>query len=429
MKPLIVGSGAREHCLVWKLAREAGVSTVLCAPGNAGIATLARCLPVDPGDPQGLLDLVEREQVDLTIVGPEVPLTRGIANLFASRGRLVFGPTKQAAEIESSKVFAKQFMSRHRVPTARFRVCDTVEQGLDVIERAEFGFPVVLKADGLAAGKGVTIAPDRETAQAAMQAIMVDRQFGDAGARLVIEECLDGQEVSFFVVTDGTRAVPLQSAQDHKRAFDEDRGPNTGGMGAFAPSPLMAAALHERILREAIVPVIEGLRYEQREYRGVLYAGLMLTRDGPKVLEFNARFGDPETQVVVPMLDQDLWPLLVQAAAGKLEQSACRFRPEPHVGVVLASGGYPGPYRTGQPIHGLTEAAAMSDVLVFHAGTAEHNGQTVTAGGRVLTVVGRGAGFPEAISRAYDAVARISFEALHFRRDIGARALGRPTPS
>jgi phosphoribosylamine---glycine ligase len=423
MKVLIVGAGAREHCLVWKLAHETGVSGILCAPGNAGIATLARCLPVDPGDPQGLLDLAEREGVGLTVVGPEVPLTRGIVDLFAARGRLAFGPTRQAAEIESSKVFAKQFMSRHHVPTAACRVCETAEQALGIVEGAEFGFPVVLKADGLAAGKGVTIAQDRETARAAVQAMMVDRTFGTAGARLVVEECLEGPEVSFFVITDGSRAVALPTAQDHKRAFDEDQGPNTGGMGAFAPSPLIDARLHDRILEEAILPVIEGLRHEQREYRGVLYAGLMLTKDGPKVLEFNARFGDPETQVVVPMLDEDLLPLLLEAASGKLERSRCRFRPEPHVGVVLASGGYPGSYRTGEVISGLPAASAMRDVTVFHAGTAERNGDVVTAGGRVLTVVGRGAGFKEAIDRAYCAVAGINFEGLHFRRDIGAKAL------
>ena len=272
MKILIVGGGAREHCLAWKLAREARVSAVLCAPGNAGIATLARCLPVDPADPQGLLDLAECEGVDLTVVGPEAALTRGIANLFAARGRLVFGPTRQAAEIESSKVFAKQFMSRHRVPTGAYRVCETAEQAFGIVDRAELGFPMVLKADGLAAGKGVTMAPDRETARRAVQAMMIDRQFGDAGARLVLEECLEGQEVSFFVLTDGSRVVALPTAQDHKRAFDQDRGPNTGGMGAFAPSPLIDARLHDRILDEAILPVIED-RHEQREDRGACTPG------------------------------------------------------------------------------------------------------------------------------------------------------------
>jgi phosphoribosylamine--glycine ligase len=424
MKLLVVGSGGREHALVWKLAAERDVSEVLCAPGNAGIARLARCVPVDAGDPQALLALARSEEIGLTVVGPEVPLSRGVADLFAANGLLLCGPSEQAARLESSKVFAKGFMARHSVPTARYRACDNVEDALAVLRSREFSFPVVLKADGLAAGKGVAIAPDRDSAETVVRAMMVERRFGDAGTRLVIEEHLDGREASFFVLTDGRNAIPLGSAEDHKRAFDGDRGPNTGGMGAYAPSALFDAGVQAGVMRDIIAPVLEGMRGEGCAFRGFLYAGLMLTSDGPKVIEFNVRFGDPEAQVVLPMIEDDLGPMLAASAAGSLGATIVRTRPEPHVGVVLASGGYPDRYETGKPIAGLEQAETLPDVHVFHSGTAKQGQAIVSAGGRVLTVVGAGAGYRQAIDRAYEAVDRISFEGLHVRRDIGAKALG-----
>jgi phosphoribosylamine--glycine ligase len=335
----------------------------------------------------------------------------------------VFGPARAAAELESSKVFAKDFMARHKVPTARYRVCKSAEEAQATLARGEFQFPVVLKADGLAAGKGVTIASDRAAADRAVREMMVDRCFGDAGSRLVVEECLEGREASFFVMTDGRRAVPIGSAEDHKRAYDEDEGPNTGGMGAYAPSPLIDQSVHARVMSEIVMPVIDGLRAEGREFRGVIYVGLMLTRDGPKVIEFNVRFGDPETQVVLPMLQSDLLPLLVGSSIGALDRLEARVRPEPCVGVVLASGGYPGSYRTGMDISGLDDVEALRDVQVFHSGTARRDGRLVTAGGRVLTVVGSGVDYRQAIDVAYDAARRISFDGLHMRHDIAFKAL------
>ena len=429
MRLLLIGSGAREHALAWKLAREGGVDEVICAPGNAGIAQLGRCRAVDVGDPDGILRLATSESVDFTVVGPEIPLASGVADTFAAAGRPLFGPVRAAARLESSKAFAKDFMARHGVPTARFRVCGSEADALAVVSGDAFGFPVVVKADGLAAGKGVTVAPDRETAETAVREAMVDRRFGEAGARVVIEECMVGSEASLFVVCDGRRGVALPYAQDHKRAHDGDEGPNTGGMGAFAPSPLVNADLESSITREIVDPVLAGLRAEGLEYRGVLYVGLMLTANGPKVVEFNVRFGDPEAQVVLPMIETDLAPLLLAAANGDLGDARWQVTSDPHVGVVLASGGYPGSYEKGFPISGLAAAAEQPGVVVFHAGTAMRDGQLVTSGGRVLTVVGRGASFAEAIERAYGAVALISFESRQVRTDIGKKALtdGRPS--
>jgi phosphoribosylamine---glycine ligase len=429
MNVLVVGSGAREHALVWKLAGERAVSEVVCAPGNAGIRALARCLPVDPGDPAALVALAERARIDLTIVGPELPLARGVADRFAAAGLTLFGPRREPARLESSKVYAKEFMRRHGVPTARSHICETPAAAVEAIETS-FDFPLVVKADGLAAGKGVTVAADRASAEAAVRAAMVERTFGDAGARLVIEEHLQGQEVSLFAVCDGETALPLPAAQDHKRAFDEDRGPNTGGMGAFAPSRILTSDLQDRVMCEIVEPVLHGLRAEGHEFRGFLYVGLMLTGDGPKVVEFNVRLGDPEAQVVLPMIESDLAPLLLRAAADRLGREACVVREQPHVGVVLASAGYPGDYVTGHPIEGLPDAARMPDVLIFHAGTTWRDGQVVTAGGRVLTVVGRGATFDQAIERAYAAERVIRFEGKQARRDIGRKALApAPNPS
>ncbi len=423
MKVLVVGGGGREHALAWKFAREASVSEVICAPGNPGIGASARLADAPASDVAALIALAEREVIDLTVVGPELPLDRGIADLFASRGLKIFGPSRAAAQLECSKVFAKAFMSRHGIPTARYRTCDNAADAHAVVASGELGFPLVVKADGLAAGKGVVVAPDRAAADLAVTAAMEDRHFGDAGARVLLEECLAGPEVSLFALCDGRRAAPLMSAQDHKRVFDHDEGPNTGGMGAFTPSPLVDDAMEQRILREIVNPVVDGLRRDGHPYIGFLYAGLMLTCDGPKVIEFNVRFGDPEAQVVIPMIASDLAPRLAAAVEGKLDDRAVEFHPEPHVGVVLASEGYPGSGPAGLPIHGLDDAARLDNVLVFHAGTARRGGEIVTAGGRVVTVVGRGRTFEDAIARAYAGVAKISFHGMHYRRDIGRKAL------
>jgi phosphoribosylamine---glycine ligase len=424
MKLLVIGAGAREHALVWKLAHEGGVSDIVCAPGNAGIAELARTVPVDTADPHAVLALAEQADADLTVIGPELPLTHGVADLFAERGRRLLGPTRLAAELESSKAFAKQFMGRHGVPTAACQICETPEIALAVLATGQFGYPVVLKADGLAAGKGVVIAGDPVTASRAVQAMMVDRRFGEAGARIVIEEHMEGREVSIFALTDGCSAVLLPTAQDHKRAYDGDQGPNTGGMGAFAPSPLVDDVLLDRIRDTIIQPTIDGMRAEGREFRGFLYAGLMLTADGPKVVEFNVRLGDPEAQVVLPMVDGPLAPLLRDAADGRLGgQTTCPVKEWPRVGVVLASGGYPEAYQSGKPIAGLGNAASVPGVTIFHAGTARRGDAVVTAGGRVLTVVGEGRDYRQAISRAYEAASRISFDGMFMRKDIGKKVL------
>lgn len=424
MRILVVGGGAREHALCFKLAGEPGVDGVLCAPGNGGIARQFRVAAVDSADPEAVLALAEQEQIDLTVVGPEGPLARGIADLFSARGRPIFGPRRLAAQLETSKAFAKDFMHRHRVPTARYRVCSDAESALAAIRRNEFGESLVVKADGLAAGKGVVVTENRAEAEAAVRLAMIDRSFGDAGSRLVLEERLEGPEVSFFVIADGEHAVPLVTAQDHKRIFDDDRGPNTGGMGAFAPSPLVDEGLQARIVQDIVRPVLHGLIVEGSPYRGVLYCGLMLTKDGPKVIEFNARFGDPEAQVVLPMIAEPILPLLWAAASGMLRSGSVRISEQPHVAVVLAAKGYPGDVATGQPIEGLERVAEdCPDVLVFHAGVTAKDGKLMTSGGRVMTIVGRGATFQAAIGRAYDAVSRIHFDGMQYRHDIGAKAL------
>jgi phosphoribosylamine--glycine ligase len=420
---LVIGNGGREHALVSKLASERAVSDILCAPGNAGISRVARCIPVDPADAHAVAAIARREEIDFTIFGPELPLSRGVADVFAAQGDLLFGPTQRAARLESSKVFAKEFMQRCRVPTARYKSCDSAAQAVAVLRSGELGFPVVLKADGLAAGKGVVISPDVHDAEAQVQAMMVHKRFGQAGARIVVEELLVGREASFFVLSDGTRAIPVGSAEDHKRALDGDMGPNTGGMGAYAPSSLFDSAMQTRVMTEIVHPVLEGMRSEGSEFRGFLFVGLMLTAEGPKVIEFNVRFGDPEAQVILPMIDDDLSTLLMSAAAGDLVTRRISLDPRPRVGVVLASGGYPDTYDTGKVIHGLDAAEAIPDVDVFHSGTAKRGSDVVTAGGRVLTVVASGSDYRNAIDRAYGAVEKISFDGMHYRKDIAAKAI------
>ena len=423
MKILVVGGGAREHAFAWKLSRERTVTDIVCAPGNPGIAAVARCVPADPGKPDDLLAIAKREKIDLTVVGPELPLSRGIVDVFAANHRSIVGPSAAAAALESSKAFAKDFMARHDVPTARFRICDSADAALSEIARGEFGYPLVIKADGLAAGKGVVIAEDRSAAEATIRDVMVKRKFGASGERVVLEEFLSGQEASYFVLADGAAFMPLSSAQDHKRIFDDDRGPNTGGMGAFAPSPLITADIERRVIETIVRPVLDGMVHEGHPYRGFLYVGLMLTADGPKVIEFNVRFGDPEAQVILPMLDEDLSWLLGAAATGALPSRAARFSKQVHVGVVLAAGGYPETVETGKLISGLEAAAGVPGAVVFHAGTARQDGRIVTSGGRVLTVVGRGATYRDAIDIAYRAASRIAFDGMQFRRDIGRKAL------
>ena len=423
MKVLILGSGAREHAMAWKLTRERDVSAVLCAPGNPGIASVAQCIPADLAKPQQLLALAAAHDIELTVVGPEMPLSLGVADVFAAAGRAIVGPSRAAAALESSKSFAKAFMDRHRVPTARFRVCESADDALAFVAAGEFGYPLVVKADGLAAGKGVVIAEHRSAAETAVRHAMVDRTFGSAGERIVFEEFLVGEEASYFILADGSAYVSLSSAQDHKRIFDDDRGPNTGGMGAFSPSPLLTPDVERRVLSQIVEPVLSGMAAEGHPYRGFLYVGLMLTAEGPKVIEFNVRFGDPEAQVVLPMLDEDLSWLLGAAATGALPTRPARFRDEPHVGVVLASRGYPESAESGQPIFGLEDAASVPGALIFHAGTARRDEQIVTAGGRVLTVVGRGRSHREAIETAYRAAAHIRFDGMQMRRDIGQKAL------
>jgi phosphoribosylamine--glycine ligase len=375
-------------------------------------------------DPAAILDLARQHAADLVVVGPEAPLERGLADLAADRAVPLVGPSTRGAALECSKVVSKRFMEANRIPTARFLVASAPEQALAAVSGQDFGFPVVVKADGLAAGKGVVVAATREEAEAAVRDAMVDRRFGTAGAQLVIEECLTGPEVSAFFLCDGERAIPLSTAQDHKRIFDDDRGPNTGGMGAFAPSPLADADLTAFTQEKVVEPVLEGMRALGAPYVGFLYVSLMLTPTGPRVIEFNVRFGDPEAQVVLPLLRGSLSSALDAAAHGRLSGGMLTPGRERYVGVVLASRGYPATSSTGQPIHGLQAAAKVAGASIFHAGTATANGQIVTAGGRVLTVVGGGPTYQAAMDIAYDAASRIEFEGMQYRRDIGRKALG-----
>jgi len=425
MKLLVVGAGAREHALAATLT--AGGATVVCAPGNAGIARQVLTAPLDAGNPDAILALAVAEGVDLTVIGPEAPLAAGVADRFREAGRPLFGPTRAAAQIETSKAFAKALMARHGVPTARAVVCDSLEEASAALSAGTLGWPVVVKADGLAAGKGVIIAAGRDEADAAVRLAMVDGAFGAAGSRVVLEECLVGPEVSYFVIASGEAFVACGTAQDHKRLLDGDRGPNTGGMGAFSPSVLVDAALAARIEREIVQPVLSGMAAEGTPFTGFLYCGLMLTADGPKVIEFNCRFGDPEAQVVLPLLAEPLGPVLFQAATSGPLPAALAFSADTAVGVVLAAGGYPGVLDTGHVIHGLEQVAARCPgVAVRFAGVAAREDALVVSGGRVLTVVGRAPRYSAAIAAAYDAVTQLRFDGMQYRTDIGARAVIRP---
>jgi phosphoribosylamine--glycine ligase len=424
MKILVVGGGGREHALCWSLHRSPAVDEIFCAPGNPGIAEIADCLPVLAGDIVELADLAEKLHVDLTVVGPELPLSLGIVDEFQKRDLPVFGPSRLAAQIETSKGFSKEFFRRHGIPTADAAVCSTEDEAKRAIKR--FGYPAVLKADGLAGGKGVLLAESEEDARRALGLFFRERAFGAAGDRVIVEEFLRGKEASFLAVCDGEVAVPLPTARDYKKVYDGDRGPNTGGMGAHSPAGVLNAEGGSRVLKEIVWPTLRGLQAEGRAFRGVLYAGLMLTDAGPKVLEFNARFGDPEAEVILPRLTTDLAEVLLASVRGGLERlSPLGVKSEACVGVVLCSAGYPGNYERGRAITGLADAAKMSGVELFHAGTARDGDRLVTAGGRVLVVTATGASMAEAASRAYDASDQIQFEGKHMRRDIASG--GRPS--
>ena len=419
MNILVIGSGGREHALYWKLSESPQTEQIYAIPGNPGMGTSA-AIALD--DHAAILRFAKEHEIGLVVVGPEVPLMNGLVDEIEAAGIRAFGPRANAAEIEGSKSFAKDLMKKYGIPTARYEVFTAAEPARAYIRQE--GAPIVVKADGLAAGKGVIVAMTEQEALDAVDAIMEDHSFGDAGARVVIEEFMEGEEASLLAFTDGTMIRPMISAQDHKRAYDGDRGPNTGGMGTYAPAPVMTPEMTERAVEEILKPTIAAMAKEGRVYRGCLYLGLMVTADGPKVVEFNARFGDPETQVVLPLLDSDLVAIMCACADGTLADVPIRWKDGAAVCVVLASGGYPGHYDKGQEIHGLADAEAMG-ALVFHAGTAMKDGKLVTNGGRVLGVVGRGADISSAVDAAYAAATKISFKDAYYRKDIAHRALER----
>jgi len=423
MKVLVVGSGGREHTIAWKLAQSPLLTKLYCAPGNPGMAEIAECVNI-PADAVGpLMTFAVREKIDLTVVGPEDPLAAGIVDAFADEGLLCFGPSRRAAEIESNKAFAKSLMKKHGIPTAAFQVFDTLDGAKDYIEKTHP--PVVVKAYGLARGKGVFVCKKRGEAFRAVDSIMKEGLFGAAGDKVVIEECLSGEEASILAITDGHTIIPLPTSQDHKRVFDRDLGPNTGGMGAYSPAPVITSDLNDRIEREVIIPTIHAMKCEDRPFSGVLYAGLMITENGPSVLEYNCRFGDPETQPILMRLKSDLLPVLHAAATGELDKAQIEWDRRPAVCVAMASGRYPGEYEKGKVIEGLETVKKMTDVEVFHAGTAIKNGRLVTAGGRVLGVTALGDDLRSAVDLAYEAVGQIHFDGAHYRTDIARRALNR----
>jgi phosphoribosylamine--glycine ligase len=421
MKVLVIGSGGREHALVWRLRQSPRVSKIYCAPGNGGIADEAECLPADVKNLDSLLALAHQVRPDLTVIGPELPLQLGVVDELTRRGFRVFGPTKAAARLESSKSFAKEFLQRHRIPTAHYAICDSV----DDIHKAlpHFHTPLVVKADGLAAGKGVVICKSKEETTTVASEMLSGKMLGEAGTRVVVEECLQGEELSFLVVSDGERVAPLVAAQDHKRVGDGDTGPNTGGMGAYSTKNIVDEQMRNWLVQHIARPVVAGMKAEGAEYQGVLYCGLMMTARGPMVLEFNCRFGDPETQPIVMRMESDLAEALEASIEGRVSDGDFRWSNDASVCVVMASGGYPGTYDVGKKITGLEEAGKVDGVKVFHAGTTKHDGGYFTAGGRVLGVTARAADLKTAVERAYDGVSRIKFEGAQYRKDIAARAL------
>jgi phosphoribosylamine--glycine ligase len=421
MKILVVGSGGREHALVWKIRQSGNVEKIYCAPGSAAIGEMADLVAIGPERIESLADFVEGHKIDLTVVGPELPLTLGIGDVFETRGLRLFGPNRAAAQLEGSKAFAKAILQENHIPTARFGTfTDAASANAYLAEQPP---PYVVKADGLAAGKGVFICTRREEAESAIDEILERRAFGDAGNRVVIEEFLRGEEASFMVLTDGEHLLPLASTQDHKRVFDDDQGPNTGGMGAYSPAPVVTPEIQQRIFQEILIPLIAGLGRRGIVYRGVVYAGLMITAEGPKVLEFNARFGDPECQPIMMRLKSDIVPLLESTVDGTLERVQPEWHDDAAVCVVLCAKGYPGPYAKGAEIGGLEKLKDWQNGFVFHAGTAIQNGRCVTSGGRVLGVTARGPTIAEAVREAYRAVGKIGWDGMHYRKDIARRAL------
>lgn len=425
MNILIIGSGGREHALTWKIAQSKLAKKIFCAPGNGGMTELATCVDIKADDIEGLLKFAKDGKIDLTVVGPEAPLALGITDVFRDAGLLIFGPTKAASRLESSKIFAKQLMKKYNVPTSDFEVFNDAKSAKDYISKKKF--PLVIKADGLAQGKGVVISATQEDAMKAIELAMEKKAFGDAGNRVIIEDCLEGEEASIIVFTDGKTIVPLASSQDHKRVFDNDKGANTGGMGAYSPAPVVTDELFQEIDEKIIKPVISGMEKEGCHFQGILYVGIMVTPDGPRVLEFNVRFGDPETQTILPRLKSDLLEVILKCAQKKLANVRLKWMPCPCVCVVAASGGYPGKYEKGKLIQGLDQVKKMKEVVVFHAGTKKRkeDAKTITSGGRVLGVSSIGDNISTAIDRAYQALEIVRFEGMHFRRDIGFRALKR----
>jgi phosphoribosylamine--glycine ligase len=421
MKVLVIGGGGREHALVWKLRQSPRVSQLYCAPGNAGIAAEAECLPADVKNLDSLLALAARVKPDLTIVGPELPLQLGVVDEFTRRGYRIFGPTKTAAKLESSKSFAKEFMQRYHIPTAHYAICDSPEDVSDALPH--FHMPVVVKADGLAAGKGVVICKSKDEASAVAAEMLSGKMLGEAGSRVVIEECLKGEELSFLVLSDGERVAALAAAQDHKRVGEGDTGANTGGMGAYSTEAIVDAQMQNWLLQHIARPVVAGMKAEGADYKGVLYCGLMMTARGPMVLEFNCRFGDPETQPVLMRLENDLVEALEASIDGRVSDGDFRWSADASVCVVMASGGYPGTFEMGKKISGLEDAERVAGVKIFHAGTTKHDDAYFTAGGRVLGVTARAGNLGTAVERAYEAAAKISFGGAYYRKDIAARAL------
>ncbi len=420
MKILIIGSGGREHALAWRISKSPRAEKIFCAPGNGGTRLVAENVPLAETDIPGLAEFAEREKIGLTVVGPEIPLTMGIVDEFEHRNLKIFGPSKKAAEIEGSKVFAKEFMARHRIPTGRFKVTDDFAQARKILASGEFGFPVVIKADGLAAGKGVVVCATPKKAEETAGEMLVQKKFGSAGRRIIIEEFLRGREVSFIVISDGLRVQPLVTAMDHKAVYDGDQGPNTGGMGAISPSPLMTETLFDEVMSTVIMPALTRLLEEGRKFKGVLYAGLMITGEGPRVLEFNGRFGDPETQPQMVRLESDLVDLLESAVDENILRTEVRWSAKPSGCVVVASGGYPVQYEKGKVISGLDRAEGVPGVTVFHAGTKFEDGRYLTTGGRVIGVCASEETLASTMGKIYEACGRIYFEAMYYRRDIGA---------
>lgn len=425
MKILVVGNGGREHALAWKIRKSPLVEELYCAPGNAGIKKVADCVPIETSSIVELADFAQTIRADLTVVGPELPMVLGIADEFHRRGLPIFCPSRGAAEIEGSKAFARDFMERHGIPSPRYEICASVEEALAFIDRAPFGLPLVIKADGLAAGKGTLVLQDPSEAKQAVTEIMTEKKFGTAGAKLVMEEFLEGEEVSFLVFSDGLTVLSMASVQDHKRALDGDKGPNTGGMGTVSPATNLSLDVHKQIMQDIVLPTVKGMADAGRRYQGVLYVGLMMTPKGPKVLEYNARFGDPEAQVILARMKSDLVPILVGVAEGHLGDQKIEWLKEPAVCVILASRGYPESAETGKVVKGLEAFVDDSELLVFHGATEERAGEVVTVGGRVLGVTALGANLASAIQKAYEGASKISFDGVHYRKDIGQKALAR----